>query len=114
MQALKWTYGGFIFFIIAIQIIEKATYTHTHNNVDGTIIVHAHPYKKSPNPSQQHNHTHFELLVLDQLELLFPLVSSLITIIILPFVLLNFIYINENILSNAFYSLSGRSPPLFI
>lgn len=60
--------------VVGLLTLNNALFTHFHKLANGDLIVHAHPFSKSSqtsNPSQTHEHTKVELLVLDNLLLLF-------------------------------------------
>ncbi len=56
-----------------MALANNAVYTHTHVLTDGTIVTHSHPFNKSDDskPIKSHKHTITELVVLDNLSLLF-------------------------------------------
>ena len=66
-----------LFSIIALLITNNALFLHSHYLIDGTVITHAHPFKKSADsgPYRSHNHTNAELILLENLQLLFYIVS---------------------------------------
>lgn len=60
--------------VVGLLTLNNALYTHFHKLANGELIVHAHPFSKSnqtSNPSKTHEHTKVELLVFDNLLLLF-------------------------------------------
>ncbi len=101
--------------IIAFQIVNNICWQHVHILADGTLVTHAHPYSKSSDssPAKQHHHTNAEMLVLDNLEILFPLLFLSFTLIVFAKsekLLLQSTVFHENQLS---YNPLGRGPPLF-
>ena len=59
---------------VGLLTLNNALYTHFHKLANGNLIVHAHPFSKSDQtsiPPKTHEHTKVELLVLDNLLLLF-------------------------------------------
>lgn len=65
--------------IAGLLIANKSIFIHTHILADGTIVCHSHPYNKADNSSSQktHHHTNFELILFQQLELLFSLMIAI-------------------------------------
>ena len=57
--------------IIGLLIINSILFTHSQVLSDGSIVVHAHPYNKTSNPPSNHNHHDNDLLVLNNISLLF-------------------------------------------
>ena len=105
-----------LFGTIAILITNNALFLHSHYLIDGTVITHAHPFKKSaePGPYKSHHHTNAELMMLENLQLLFLL-------IFIPFIALSFLkdffYQSFNsllFLSTSFPPHQGRAPPVVI
>ncbi len=62
--------------IVGLLIINKAVFFHSHSQNNGTIVSHSHPFNKSEDakPLKSHKHTSIEFLLLENLELLIPLV----------------------------------------
>ena len=60
--------------IIGFHIFNNIAWQHMHVLSDGTLVTHAHPYNKSADnaPAKQHHHTATEMLILENLEILFP------------------------------------------
>ncbi len=65
--------SSFLIIIFTNQVVNKSFYIHSHLLPDGTIISHAHPYDKSGEntPFKSHSHRQCELLILQNIELLF-------------------------------------------
>lgn len=57
--------------IIGLLIINSILFTHSQTLSDGSVVVHAHPYDKTENPPANHKHHENELLILDNITLLF-------------------------------------------
>jgi len=57
--------------IIGLLIINSILFTHSQTLSDGSVVVHAHPYDKTENPPSNHNHHEYELLILNNITLLF-------------------------------------------
>ncbi len=57
--------------IIGLLIINSILFSHSQTLSDGSVVVHAHPYNKTSNPPSNHNHHEDELLILDNITLLF-------------------------------------------
>ena len=61
--------------IIGLLIINSILFTHSQTLADGSVVVHAHPYNKTSNPPANHNHHDNDLLILNNITLLFFLGS---------------------------------------
>ena len=98
--------------VIGLLIINSILFTHSQTLSDGSVIVHAHPYNKTSNPSSNHNHHEDELLILNNITLLFFL-GAIAFCLKRGFVdfeknkLHQFEYVNILALN-----VSGRAPPL--
>ncbi len=57
--------------IIGLLIINSILFTHSQTLSDGSVVVHAHPYDGAENPASNHSHHEVELLVLNNITLLF-------------------------------------------
>jgi len=57
--------------IIGLLIINSILFTHSQILSDGSVVVHAHPYDKTSNPPSSHSHHEDELLILNNITLLF-------------------------------------------
>lgn len=64
----------FMIAAISLLIVNKALFTHTHITKEGQIIAHSHPFKQEPgkNSPAGHQHTSVQFHLLDNLQLLFP------------------------------------------
>ena len=62
--------------LMGMLIANRCIFTHTHILENGSIVFHAHPYDKTNDakPYKTHHHTNAELLFLDLINLLFPVV----------------------------------------
>lgn len=100
----------------ALQIYNKAAYTHSHMLEDGRIVTHAHPYKKpSPDaPSPDHSHSKNEFWFLSQSELL-VFVFFALSLVIFRIALLRFPERPDSLyLRLGTHSLNNKSPPSFL
>lgn len=61
--------------VIGLLIINSILFTHSQTLSDGSVIVHAHPYDKTENPPTNHKHHENELLILNNITLLFFLAA---------------------------------------
>ncbi len=57
-----------------VQVFNNSFYLHTHELAPGKVVTHAHPYNKSSDtePVKSHNHTWDQIITLENMELLFP------------------------------------------
>ncbi len=76
---------GLIICVMGTLMVNKAIYTHVHVLPDGTVATHAHPFnKKSPsNEGKSHQHSNLELMIHQNLEVLFLLVFVAISLLCL-------------------------------
>ncbi len=98
--------------IIGLLIINSILFTHSQTLSDGSVIVHAHPFDKTENPPSKHNHHENELLILNNITLLFFLGAIAISLTF------TYVYFDKNhrpqieyvnvLLSRKF----GRAPPI--
>ena len=100
--------------IMAMLIVNKALFTHSHKTANNTVIVHAHPYNKSTdtNPYKSHLHTNAEYIFLHNLKIL-SLPGELMLLIFYS-ICLKKNYPNYRIpayLKNVILSYSNRAPP---
>lgn len=100
--------------IITFQIVNTICWQHVHILADGSLVTHAHPYSKhsDSSPTKQHHHTKAEMLALDNLEILYPLLFLTALLLVLASseeLCIQRISFHNNHLS--YFSL-GRDPPL--
>ncbi len=71
-------------FLFSVQIIIISVYTHSHVLDNGEIVSHAHLYDKSKEnkPFKSHHHSKSEILFLEQLNVLYPLIFALVAILL--------------------------------
>jgi hypothetical protein len=106
-----------IFFgiLFLVQVLNKAVFTHSHLTPDGRLITHAHPFDKANDnqPVKSHYHSLAETVVLQQLELIFPIIALLFGLLSTWFIQQIWEYVQ--ILFSIKYpkSISGRAPPAF-
>jgi hypothetical protein len=76
MTAIAYLMIGFV----GLTITNKVVYTHAHK-IDGKVVVHAHPFNKSQdtNPYKAHHHGDIQIAIIDNLDLLFPLLFFFFT-----------------------------------
>lgn len=62
--------------IMGTMITNKAVYLHVHKLSTGEVVTHAHPYNKTQDsqPIKTHHHSSIEFLLIQNLEVIFPLV----------------------------------------
>ncbi len=108
-------YKGLIVFtylvLTSMLLLNNALFTHSHL-FNGTIIVHAHPFDKTTNPPTNHNHSENEILLLNNISLLYLVALPVISFIshILKENKYALLYTNDYY---AFFSTKrGRSPPV--
>ena len=101
--------------LFLVQVLNKAVFTHSHLTPDSRLITHAHPFDKANDnqPVKSHYHSLAETVVLQQLELIFPIIalsfgllkSNVCMQIRIPVRIASYI--------NYPHSISGRAPPVF-
>ena len=101
-------------FFFASQIVNKSVNIHSHLLADGNVVTHAHPYNKTNDskPIKSHHHTKSELLFLEQLKSLFPLIFVLLAFLL---VTRKVKYVNEfntDYIPACLNIQRGRSPPV--
>jgi len=71
--------------LIGFLIVNKAVYTHVHEE-NGVLVVHSHPFNKTSDsdPIKQHSHTKAQLFITHQLNILFAMVFLFVTILLTP------------------------------
>ncbi len=69
--------------LYAIQVFNYSFYLHTHMLDQGKLITHAHPYNKNTDegPVKEHKHTWNQILILETLDFIFPLVFLVLALI---------------------------------
>lgn len=99
--------------IITLLIINNTVWQHVHILPDGTLISHAHPYNKTTEntPVKQHHHSSAEMLILENLEILFP--SLFLTIAFLVYRQTKILAASQIEFTGVNWSQSqyGRAPP---
>ncbi len=66
--------------VFAFQIVNKSLYTHSHILAFGQVVTHAHPFDKSDDNGdpKSHRHTQAEMIILDQVNILFVCILAII------------------------------------
>lgn len=69
----KKTIAFLIIGLMALFIINKTVFLHSHRLTNGTVVTHAHPYSKTADsePFKFHHHTNAAFFMFDTLELLY-------------------------------------------
>ncbi len=106
------TFAYLSLLLIGLLIINSILFTHTQTLADGTVLVHAHPYNKTDNLPASHHHHKSELLILDQLNVLF-FFAAIAFILNGALVVFKKIYLQQLEYVSVLYSRQyGRAPPL--
>ncbi len=99
--------------VFGFIIVNNSLYTHSHVSAFGQVFTHAHPFDKSDGEGdpKSHRHTKAEIILLDQVNLLFVC----ILVIILLGASFNGVRLNQRILVDFspvyLCHQKGRSPP---
>ncbi len=98
----------------AIQVFNYSFYLHTHVLDHGKMITHAHPYDKNTDegPVKEHKHTWDQILILESLDFLFPIVFLVLALFIIPRNNIFFRNIIQEIRPACIILHKGRAPPL--
>ncbi len=102
--------------MMGIFIVNNALFMHVHKMDDGRIVVHAHPYDKSndSHPYKSHHHTKTELLVFDNVKLLFLFIFLLFVFYNLV-KKLRFLFINIDSFTQTYkFLFTSRAPPVLL
>jgi type III secretory pathway component EscU len=100
--------------IMVIMIANQTVFIHSHVLSNGQVISHAHPYDKNDDtkPFKSHHHTKSEILFLENVKILFPVIFLLLTVFIFLQKAKHFIYPSFNIYPAIILIKTGRSPPV--
>ncbi len=103
--------------IVALMVmltINQCVFIHTHKLADGTIIVHAHPFNKKADssPIKHHHHSGTELMVLQNLHLLFLSVFVVIALLNLSFKVRFYTETKLRFVPRSCNSQTDRAPPV--
>lgn len=73
-----------LIFIFADQVFNKIIYLHTHILDSGTVVTHAHPFDKGADtePVKGHQHTQEQIIFLDNIQFLFLVFFTILTLLI--------------------------------
>lgn len=79
--------ASFLLIVFVFQIFNKSLNLHTHKFANGQIVIHAHPYDKTNDskPYKSHHHSLFEIVLLESLNLLFPIIVTSLLLIVSAF-----------------------------
>ena len=68
--------------LFAFQIVNKSLYTHSHILAFGQVVTHAHPFERSDDNGdpKSHRHTQAEMIILDQVNILFVCIIAIFLI----------------------------------
>ncbi|MFO7754772.1 MAG: hypothetical protein R6V34_02195 [Bacteroidales bacterium] len=70
--------------IFADQVFNKVVYLHTHVLDSGNVLTHAHPFDKGVDtePVKRHQHTWEQIMFLDNIQFLFLVFFSVLSLLI--------------------------------
>jgi hypothetical protein len=99
--------------IVALQLVNKSVYLHSHVLPDGRLVAHSHPYDKAADdqPFKSHHHKQTEFVLLELLNLLYRF--SLSGLVLVGFIA-GFTYIHSShfsIIERVINKLNDRAPP---
>lgn len=99
---------------MVIMVANQTVFTHVHLLSNGQVISHAHPYNKNDDakPFKSHHHTKSEILFLENIKILFPVIYLLLTAFIFLQEVMYFIYPSFKIYPAIILIKTGRSPPV--
>ncbi len=112
----KVTYRAFALLLIGLvglMVANEAAFKHTHH-INGQIVTHSHPYNTSSDdkPAQTHHHNKAQILFLNHVGILFPLLFLVYLTLATPTPVKRPIHSIIPVYSAIIFNQQGRDPPM--